>query len=761
MITGMGVICGAGRNIPAFTDALLSGKSCLSKINDSRITHFNVSYAGLIGELRKEDLPSGLRLSECDRFVKLASIAAYEALSMASLTPATIGGKTGLIVGTCSGPMLTIEKKYEQLHKGLSVDDRDSIFSRQYWSAADILAGMLSINGPSFTITTACSAFTAAVTVAVDLIRIGILDTVLVGGADAFSPTTLAGFAGLRAVTDSICAPFSRPSGLNLGEGAGFLVIESQENANSRKVDIFGEILGYGLSNDAYHCSAPDPSGRGAVLSMKRALENAGISPDEIGYISAHGTGTEANDKTETRALIKVFGDHAGSIPVSSQKSMVGHCLGAAGAVETIAALACARKGIFPSTTNFSTPREGCTLDYIPEPGRRWTSKKVFLKNNFAFGGNNASLVISTDVNQIRSKVKSFDEDPICITGVGIISSAGIGMDCLHNAMKSTSNLSASSTSEKDKKFIVKDFDISRIDRRIDTRSMDRAGKMAVAAASLALQSGKFPERPSARADLGFYMSIAQGATWAEREHIAPLVKNSFHLEQVNVFPFIVPNSVTGTICRTLSLTGHNITFCNGPGAGLSGLNLAWAAMKNGHASSFLCGSVDDLTADGLSECCNLQKTYGTAIGEGSVMLLLDRSSHAKARGAVPLGIIRAASFSNESRDQRRGNLAVQIKLAMDEAGISADQIGIVCCSKRNSQEISSVESIIGYCRDRIIDVSEVIGYVPAGLPLFDIGVVLTGSILGFNMTGKYILTIFSSTTGDNITIIEKNFDEG
>ena len=335
VITGMGAVCSAGGNVNKLTELLLSGNSRLTKLTDVRLSRFETQYAGLVEEMDCGVLERA-GFSKYDRYVQLAFLAADEALKSSGLNPSGNAGRIGLMLGTCSGPTLTIEEMYKRELDGEYDISREQFFAKQYYSATLLLASHFGLQGPSLTVTTACSAFSAAVTAACDLIALGMLDGALVGGTDSFSTTVLAGFIGLKATSKQKCAPFSRPAGLNLGEGAGFVVLEESEYARSRGAEIIGEVLGYGMSNDAYHSSAPDPSGKGAALSMQRAINMAGVDLDQIQYINAHGTGTEANDKAETKAIKKVFGDLAQSIPVSSTKSVVGHCLGAAGALETV-----------------------------------------------------------------------------------------------------------------------------------------------------------------------------------------------------------------------------------------------------------------------------------------------------------------------------------------------------------------------------------------------------------------------------------------
>lgn len=760
VITGMGIICGGARSVDEFTGALLNGRNCLSEINDPSIAHFNVSFGGLAAKLTNEDFLFCPKLDKLDRLIQLSAIAARDAIIDSNINLGSYGVRAGLFTGTCSGPVLSIEKKYAP-SEHVGIRSKDSVFSRQYFSASAVLSELFSINGPSFTVTTACSAFTVSVTAASDLIRSGAVDAVLTGGADVFSRTVLAGFAGLHATCSGISAPFSKPSGLNLGEGAGFIVLESYESAISRGAKIIGEVLGYGLSNDAYHCSAPHPSGKGASLSMKRAFDDSGLTPQEIGYISAHGTGTESNDKAETRAIVKIFGEKAGNVPVSSLKSMVGHCLGAAGAVETIASLICASKGILPQTNNFTVPRDGCNLDYVAEPGRNWTGNKIFLKNNFAFGGNNASMVVSSGLykGELPSGTINADNDPVCITGLGFITPAGTGIESLLNLIESSHIGLKDSSFQNSNSYTVPEFDIASINRRLNISSVDKSGKMACAAASLALQNGMFGSSISEHEGLGLYMCLAQGSNCAETEHISSLVRNEFRLQKVNNFPFVVPNSVTGTVCRALSITGHNITLCNGPGAGLGGFHLAWAALENGHASSILCGSVDNLEEDGLIDCCEFfADECKPQAGEGAAMILMEKSSVARKRGVKSLGkVIHVSSTFNRGAGSVQTTRSI-LENAIIDAGIKIENVGIICCSKRNNEEISAVRSVFG-STDSVFDISDYIGYAPSGFPLLSIGAALTGPF-GYDKRRMYIISLFSSPYGNcGISIIEKNFE--
>ena len=298
------------------------------------------------------------------------------------------------------------------------------------------------------------------------------------------------------------------------------------------------------MSNDAFHCSAPEPAGRGLATAMQRALADAGLSPEQISYINAHGTGTEANDKAEAKAVRKVFGAQAERTPISSTKSMVGHCLGAAGAVEAIAGIVCAKSGVLPPTANFTGPREGCALDCVPEAGRAWPAPQVFLSNNSAFGGHNASAVFSVSSNpdhgradpalrdqDARQRVPTSDEsEPIYITACGVVSAAGIGVEALDRVQRNGKSVLRPVTIPGLPPMLagmVDEKGVETFDRRLDLRHLDRSSRWATVAARLAIREAGFSERPSALAKLGLFLNLSAGPSWAESEYLTSFLSNN------------------------------------------------------------------------------------------------------------------------------------------------------------------------------------------------------------------------------------------
>jgi len=261
-------------------------------------------------------------------------------------------------------------------------------------STADVLAAVFGCRGPRLTVVTACSSSANALGIAADCIQDGRADALLAGGTDAHCKMTYAGFNSLQALDPDTCRPFDRRrAGLSLGEGAAIFVLEEEARARKRGAEIFAEFAGYGTSADAHHMTAPDPEGRGAVAAMRRALAEAGLSPTDVDYVNAHGTGTPQNDPIETRAVKTVFADHARRLGVSSTKSQVGHCLGAAGAIEILATVLALRHGFVPPTVNLEEPDAECDLDYVPVEARQ-QRLRVALSNSYGFGGNNTSVAL-------------------------------------------------------------------------------------------------------------------------------------------------------------------------------------------------------------------------------------------------------------------------------------------------------------------------------------------------------------------------------
>lgn len=396
VVTGLGVLSPIGCGKDSFWEALLAGASGAAEIRSIDTAGFRSRRGCEIKEPIPVSNDDGMVMGRASRF---AVRAAEMAIEDAKLNLADVGvRRLGVSVGTTGGEIRVLEKIDSLRHGGSEADVSGDLYAAQPCSMISAsVARRFGCGGPNLLISTACAAGNYALGYASDIIRRGGADVMLAGGADPFSRVTHAGFCRLGAVTPDRCQPFDKNrKGILVGEGAGIVVLESEEHARSRGARTYARVLGYGLSCDAFDPGSLDPSGQGVVVAMRRALKVAGVALDEVGYICAHGTGTPLNDRVETLAVKEVFGPHASSVPMSSIKSMLGHTMGAASAIEAIACVLAIRDGVLPPTINYETPDPECDLDYIPNTPRR-RDVDIALNNAFAFGGNNSCLVLGRD----------------------------------------------------------------------------------------------------------------------------------------------------------------------------------------------------------------------------------------------------------------------------------------------------------------------------------------------------------------------------
>jgi 3-oxoacyl-[acyl-carrier-protein] synthase II len=404
VITGMGCLSPVGNNVKDTWAALLAGKS-----GAGPITHFDASkhktrFAAEVKGFDAVALFGNREARKMDRYTQFATAATMEALEQAGLKIDEANrDRIGILVGTGIGGLGTIMEQAEVMReRGV---DRVSPFLIPMMisdSAPGMLAIRLGVRGPNMAIATACASGNNAIGDAVETIRRGAADVMIAGGSEAsILPLAMAGMNVMGALStrnedpEHASRPFDKTrDGFVMGEGAGMLIFEELQYAKARGANILCELTGYGTTDDAHHISAPAENGAGAAMSMKLAIEDAGLTIDDIDYINAHGTSTPLNDKSETAAIKTVFGEQAYSVPISSTKSMTGHLLGATGAVEAIVGVLAIREGIIPATVHYATPDPDCDLDYVPNQPRK-TPLKNIISNSFGFGGHNATIVIS------------------------------------------------------------------------------------------------------------------------------------------------------------------------------------------------------------------------------------------------------------------------------------------------------------------------------------------------------------------------------
>jgi 3-oxoacyl-[acyl-carrier-protein] synthase II len=404
VITGLGAVTPVGNDVPTMWNNLLAGKAGAGPITLFDAAAFKTKFACEVKNFDAAAVIGKKDARRMDRFTQFAVVAARQALHDSALVVnADNTARIGVYIGTGIGGIGTLEAELRQLvAKG---PDRVSPFLVPMMlpdTAAGQVAIQFGLRGPNMAIVTACASGNNAIGEATECVRRGAADVMVAGGTEAgITPLSLAGFNNMTAISTHNAVPTqaSRPfdkerDGFVIGEGAGMLVIEELEHARTRGAKIYGEILGYGASADAYHITAPEENGAGAVQAMRVALRQAGLQPDQIDYINAHGTSTPLNDRSETLAIKTVFGEAAYRIPISSTKSMTGHLLGAAGAVEAVICACVLTEAVIPPTINYEHPDPACDLDYVPNSARP-AAIKTIMSNSFGFGGHNAVLIFS------------------------------------------------------------------------------------------------------------------------------------------------------------------------------------------------------------------------------------------------------------------------------------------------------------------------------------------------------------------------------
>tara|TARA_Y100000994_G_scaffold202182_1_gene173083 strand:+ start:5116 stop:6345 length:1230 start_codon:yes stop_codon:yes gene_type:complete len=399
VVTGMGVVSSLGCDIDSFFNNIKNGKSGISPITSFDTSNHSVKIAGEVN-IDLDDYFTKKELNRMDRFTALALIAAKEAISKSDLINKNdLNENVGVIIGSGIGGINTMEQQHSRLQKS---PKRVSPFFVPSM-ILDIVSGHISIEygfkGPNFAVVSACASSNHAIGESFNRIKYGLNDIIVTGGTEGgITPLSVAGFSNMKALSKNedytiASRPFdNNRDGFVIAEGAGILVLEELEHALARNAEIVGEIVGYGASADAYHLTSPDENGYGAIKSMKESIKQAEIYPEDIDYINAHGTSTKYNDRIETSAIKSLFKEHAYKLHISSSKSMLGHLLGAAGALESIISILSIKNSIIPPTINYKTPDPECDLNYTPNESINQDIKYA-LSNTFGFGGHNSSLV--------------------------------------------------------------------------------------------------------------------------------------------------------------------------------------------------------------------------------------------------------------------------------------------------------------------------------------------------------------------------------
>ncbi|HEX6470708.1 MAG TPA: beta-ketoacyl-[acyl-carrier-protein] synthase family protein [Streptosporangiaceae bacterium] len=670
VVTGVGIICAAGRDAEEFWRRIRAGTTALSASRRADLARYGKAVTGEVPDAWIEQRVSAEENRRYSREVLLGIVAARESIRHAGLDASLtdVADRTALVLGKCQALNLADPRAHHWIH-----------------SATDEIASALDVSGPRNTIATACSAGSNAVGAGRDRIWAGDADIALVGGVDIIQESTFAGFYSLQALDSEPCSPYSRSGGLSLGEGAAFLVLERLEHASRRGAPILAEVLGYGLSADAYHATAPDPTGRGASLAVLRALTDSGLAADDVTYVNGHGTGTKANDAAERRVMRNVFG--ARRVPLTSTKSFVGHTLGAAGAVEAVTSVLSIAHGLIPPTVNFAEAgaRPG-DLDFVPNEGRP-AEVDVVVSNSYAFGGNNASLVLARP----RPRPAARRERPrrtAVITGIGLVGRPGIGV-------------------AEWKKFLAEDvtrhpppLTDGEITQRLagepfaaasTWRQMSGFTRLCMAASRLAVEDAELPLTRDRRDDTGLILGTMSGPAWLASRY--PLKGRELDAHRsVHEFSQVTLNAPAGAVCRALGIRGVTTTITSGGVSGTLALEAALEAIELGRADAVIVLAVEEACpeVEGIYQALGKRTPAGDAprlsCGTASVALVVESAGSAERRNARVQGRVAALTHVSDNYHPHRFDpggerYAAALRRTLERAALTGADVSLVAGS--------------------------------------------------------------------------------
>ena len=682
VIIGMGAFSPLGRNCGQMKEALLDGRDSIS-----RVTHFDACrFVGDLASSFGDDVPVELDADArawMDR-ATLLTVAAYrEAIRQAGIDLRALDPeRTGVCLGSSHSGLVRTEEVAQHVIRDEWGRIRPRIVAATLVShCTAVIKRMSGARGRVMTVSSACASSNTAVGIGADLIRRGELDLVVAGGSDTVSLSVMAGFNALRAISRYKTAPFSNPAGLNIGEGAGIVVLKRGDLEIPGCGPDLAQVLGYGLSGDAYHATAPDPDGAGSEHAMIAALEAGGLTAADIDYVNAHGTGTEANDAAESRSLSRLFG---GSTPISSTKSFFGHTLGASGVLEMIASLLLIDNGVVPHGLRMDAVREGCAaLDYVRNAPRNGRPDTIMV-NNFGFGGNNSSLIVRTGRRHVACRPHLRQGDAIVVTGVGVTSAAGPGIAHFRHALAAGDALAREDPESGIDAAFCPAVRFTEPGLRPFARSAP-AARFAITALGEALGTDRAAYSHNPRS--GLIGGVIFGAQRPTEKFMESVFEGDPALANAHYFPMITMNAMGSACSLAYGITGYTTTVC-GAAAGL-----AYAAdlVRDDRQDRVAAVSADELSPRLLKlyRCAGVvrghaERRHGRAgaLGEFATALTMERATSARDRGAPAMARLAGWAHFQDPVDLSVGRNGDGLRRAIDNAlemaGSRAADIGRV-----------------------------------------------------------------------------------
>ncbi|MAR92048.1 MAG: hypothetical protein CML06_14370 [Pseudomonadales bacterium] len=720
-ITGMGAVSPIGLNIEEMAGSLKHGNTGFNVVEEFSTEDLKVRYACQVLAFKPEQHFPREKVSQLDRTAQLAIVAAREAISDAGIHRDDLSSyHTGLVMGVCAGG------KGDATHiksKPGSAPASVAFYNSAHHLQTAAVAEDLGVRGPTLTLSTACASGTSAIAAGLTLIRSGQCDLVICGGSDGFSRGTFAAFYSLDAMSPRPTSPFSVDMGITVGEGAGFVILESGERMRGRQRPGYARLLAFGSSCDAYHITAPHPTGEGLSRAVKSALADAGISASDLDYINAHGTGTKDNDISETIVFGGLYPVKSDCPPVSSSKSFFGHTMGAAGALEFITGLLGQRDGFLPPTMNFKQPRPGCDLDYVPNVSRPGQIN-CFLSTGAAFGGVNAAVVAcSADWWGADAGSVCDANREVTISGLSVVSPLAFDVTSFHQHLMAPDTCVVVADGRFQDRQLAWDqaalmpvFNARKLTPRLNTRRMSTLAKYACVAAQLAMDdagiTGRYrPER------IGVLVVMCRGPLQATQAFNEALEQNGISGLGAKYFPPMAVSTISGEIGKACQIKGDCHTLVGGWGSGLQGLAMGNEFLRQSPNLDALVvvtadeisdqyfqalGELGLLAPRGSSTASGLyaEASRGVFLAEGAAAVVLEKERSLVSRGGRSYGRVAGygmtsceGMFSAET-DRHQGSheaMEAAINHCFINANLSAGDIGVAYDHPVGLVELDSV----------------------------------------------------------------------
>ncbi len=669
-VTGIGLCTPIGNTLAEFAESLKAGRTGIHRHED--VFSDRHAWAAIVAGFKPEEHFTDAEREQFDRTAQMGILAARQAIDAAGAV-AVPANRRALVFGTSHGGRSQLDRFVESGNDINVPGTAERILEKAaHYHQAAAIASTLGVHGPCVTLSNACSSSGAAIAYAMELLRSGQCDWVIAGGADGFSKLTYSGFEALGAMADGPSAPFSEPIGMSLGDGAGFIVLERMEDARQRGARIEAELYGWGLSWDAYHITAPEPSGDGMLRAIEMAVQDAGIEKHEIDYINVHGTGTRANDAAESVGLQRYFADAiTGQVPpLSATKSLTGHMLGASSALGVIASIVGMNHDWLPPTANFTTPRPGCELDVIPNVARRG-SIRFFIAQSAAFAGANAVVIGGKPDQSTRSPIEQQD-DSIVVSGIGVVSPIGCDLKTFSQAIEEGRSGLVSSDEAA---FLglagfevgwLREYHPRKLMPALNLRRVDRVASFATIAASLALKDAGLNPLADGGKRTGLIVAITRGAATSYEKYLESVQGQKWKDASAVYFPNLVMSSVGGQVSSSLGIRGLTSSLVGGGAAGLQALAHAIALFKrNDQQDSVIVVAADELSALFVQLFAKRGLLKGASpdnqvvLGEGAVAIVLEKKRSASHRSLNPYASITGCGLSHSGSNanpQRAGH---------------------------------------------------------------------------------------------------------